>query len=1238
MALIRDTRLNLDDDRVEQCVGDLLELSGCTDVYGTFNSFTGYQLCTSATTINIDGGNNLTFEDVNAGVRTLSQLACDSRIVSNSEGSAVSFANNGADEFITFSGSDSTFISKTLNNSGDTVSVLTRDGNHGYGTINPQEKLHIENGNIFLSGNTTGSTNIRVENLYESGNTEILLKGLQGELVTENIAIPGDTKDLYPTGYDDIGQTVINSFNATANAYAHQLTQFNAFILNGQGTLRCEVYDGSGYTGTLLGTDDISVPDNNGANRNWNFTSENISLTPNQIITFKVFKVGGGTIGYGQSTGSYTYKVILNGTEQASSVWDFYARGNYYENGGAAEAELLIKRHGSDTSVDSKYYGSSRIVTDSSLYLGGGCNIIFQTDGLVDESSCAMSDVFRINASGTLEALSTGYTSLITSSSYIPNKEYVDIAVSGATSGLSFNQLQSLSTNTTFGFDGSNEFVTYTASTSNGSDVLNVYDCVLNSIISINDDGTICAKQGGVFFKGITATFNDEAVVIGESSRDGYLELKNNNVTRILLDSNDSSTSCITSNLIVDGVFCVQAPTADNSNVLEIRDNNTSLNARFTDEGRLIYGTAGNAVYNDRADTCILLHEGNKIFLGDGINSINEIYADGKYIKIHAVDGSGGVRILGDDIEIKDQNDNDLLTATNSIAWRFRIPPQMDGGMYLSSTLSSFTTLANVIGTYFASNHEGTSVSIRTNTGEQAVPTAFTNVDRVWITTLGNIGFNGSEPTDLYEVYKNPTTDRRISVNANLISVTHNQNESDFDFRKEFYVNETLIIDGETHTITGITDAFNMGITPAHSAQTSNTTYSKLDSGLRFIIKNNNGYAGFNVTNPQERLEVSGNTRVSGEIQIGDTGTTISKDGSDNLVFKDTIAGSKTLSELLPTSGIVSVGSGGNYPDLTTAIAAGEYKIRLVSDVTEPSDVTISGKTEIDLGGYELDMGLYSINDNVSTYNLTIVNGKITYAHTGATDLFIGFVTDSLQLIVEHVTIDNNSTANRAMISPHGYFNHVRVELPDQLSGGFGGSGGDTFQGEVHNAEFVGGGTSCIYAIYNAASTDRTRATNIFFEGTWGSSVAYIKDGTNIIYAGSNDTTIILGNAVGVYDRTSGGNRLTANVRASLTNFKLKSLTAWVYASLTDGQFTTSFTLGTDAKGMKFTNIYFVDSVTVNDDEVSFVNCQVGNTNGGGKTITINAAKEKTIIMATRTETDIVDNGTNTVLLGNLLF
>lgn len=1178
MALRRDTRLNLDDDRVEQCIGDLLELSGCTEVFGTFNSFTGYQLCSSATTINIDGSNNLTFEDVNAGVRTLSQLACDSRILSNSEGSAVSFANNGADEFITFSGSDSTFISKTLNNSGDTVNVVTRDGNYGYGTTNPQEKLHIESGNILLSGNTTGSTNVKIKNLYESGNTEILLKGLQSELISENIAIAGDTKDSYPTGYDDIGQTVINSFNATANAYAHKLTQFNAFILNGQGTLRCEVYDGSGYTGTLLGSVDISVPDNNGANRNWNFTSENISLTANQLITFKVFKVGGGTIGYGQSTGSYTYKVILNGTEQASSVWDFYARGDYYENGGAAEAELSIKRYGSDTSVDSKYYGNSRIVTDSSLYFGGGSNIVFQTDGLVDESSCAMTDVFRINASGTLEALSTGYTSLITSSSYIPNKEYVDIAVSGATSGISFNKLESQSTNTVLSFEGSNEYITLSASTSDDSNAFEINDSGGTQTFLIRNDGTIV------------------------------------------------------------GATKLRASTSDNSNVLEIRDNNSSLNARFTDEGRLIYGTAQNSAWDDRADTCIHLHDGQKIQLTDGANSLSEIYAEGKYIRLHATDTSGGLYLDGNDIFIRDNSANCLLVKNSAFDyWDVYTDFKVRTGYAYGLGIGSFNSFGKALGAFMSDNHEGISPAIYTNTGEQGEPNAYSAVTRVWVSTLGNIGFNGVEPTELFEVYKDASTYRRVSVNSSLTCVFHSQLESNFDFTKEFYVGEGITIDGQSHTITGITDYRFMGITPPHSAQTSNSYYEKEDYGMRFIIKNNNGYAGFNVTDPQERLEVSGNTRISGEIQISDTGTTISKDGSDNLVFKDAVAGSKTLSELLPTSGFISVGTGGNYPTLTAAIAAGNYKIRLVSDVTESNDVTISGKTEIDLSGYELDMSLYSIIDNVAGYDLTIVNGKLTYAHTGATDLFQGFVTDGLQLTVEHVTIDNNSTVDNAMISGRGYFNHVRVELPNQTSGGFGGTGGDTFTGEVHNAEIVGGGTSCIYGIYNAASSDRTRATNIYFEGTWGSSVAYIKDGTNIIYNGGSNTTLIVTYATGVYDRTS-VNRLTVNVRGALTNFSVKSMTAWAYATFSDGRFLSSFTIGTNAIGMKFTNVYFNDSVTVNDDEISFVNCQVGNTNAGSKTITINAAIEKTIIMATRTEADIVDNGTSTVLLGNLLF
>jgi hypothetical protein len=94
----------------------------------------------------------------------------------------------------------------------------------------------------------------------------------------------------------------------------------------------------------------------------------------------------------------------------------------------------------------------------------------------------------------------------------------------------------------------------------------------------------------------------------------------------------------------------------------------------------------------------------------------------------------------------------------------------------------------------------------------------------------------------------------------------------------------------------------------------------------------------------------------SGEIQLADNTVTISRDIYDNLVFEDPNAGIKTLSELLPTSGIVTVGTGGNYSDISAAITGGATNIKLVSDVTEGSDITLTADMIIDLGGYELDM------------------------------------------------------------------------------------------------------------------------------------------------------------------------------------------------------------------------------------------------------------------------------------------
>jgi len=429
MAL--DTKLNLNNFNVEQQSGDTLNLSGNTIINGIINSITGYQLSNTGTTLTKDIGNNLVLTDQIIGSKTLSELASGAtRISSNSKNSFVSFENVGNDEFVTIKGFDSNFISKSINNSGETINVLTRAGNFGLNTEVPIEKIHIENGNVLLSGNTTGTTNITLSHPNYSGSSSINLTGSigsEGTLIWTVLAEPSDTKTSYPTGFYDVGQIYLNSINGLTGNYPQSVSNFNIYLLSALGTMRCEVFDGTGYTGTLLETKDITVGTNDGGNRDFAFDTE-IDLTPNQLITFKITKVSGGTFGVGISAVAYTYSTIYDGVLGSDNV-DFYVAGYVYSGSsiGSTESLFRLKRIGElDSTEDSKYRGNSRLSTDTKLYLGGGSGVTFQVNGLVGDSQ-PMTDAFEINNNGVLKSLISGYTSLISENNDIPNIEYISL-------------------------------------------------------------------------------------------------------------------------------------------------------------------------------------------------------------------------------------------------------------------------------------------------------------------------------------------------------------------------------------------------------------------------------------------------------------------------------------------------------------------------------------------------------------------------------------------------------------------------------------------------------------------------------------------------------------------------------------------------------------------------------------------------------------------------------------------
>ncbi len=130
------------------------------------------------------------------------------------------------------------------------------------------------------------------------------------------------------------------------------------------------------------------------------------------------------------------------------------------------------------------------------------------------------------------------------------------------------------------------------------------------------------------------------------------------------------------------------------------------------------------------------------------------------------------------------------------------------------------------------------------------------------------------------------------------------------------------------------------------------------------------GYVGLGLSNPSEKLEVSGNTKISGTLNIGTlgTGTSVTNlgvDGSGNVVTSSGGA-----------SGVLGISNSGGtytyYSDFTSAIAAASAgdTIEMFADIEETTNTTV---TLID--------GI-TINGNGHTYTLNVDNSADAFTFT----------------------------------------------------------------------------------------------------------------------------------------------------------------------------------------------------------------------------------------------------------------
>ncbi len=329
---------------------------------------------------------------------------------------------------------------------------------------------------------------------------------------------------------------------------------------------------------------------------------------------------------------------------------------------------------------------------------------------------------------------------------------------------------------------------------------------------------------------------------------------------------------------------------------------------------------------------------------------------------------------------------------------------------------------------------------------------------------------------------------------------------------------------------------------------------------------------------------------------------------------------------------VTTIGTGGDYALLSTALAAGKNRLMLISNITETSNIIFSTYTEINLNSYELNIvGNYKF---IFTVKIKIYNGSITFAHsTPISGLFQEF-----DLSIDNVIITNNSTANGCYILNTGSINNCTMNLPNYSSCGIGSAINDN-QANVLNTTINGGGSSCQFAISGIQNQNNPEYKNITLTGSFDAIALYCHSIKALNYKGSTNTVVLFARtAYDVLDLT-GANRLTTRFQNLFFGAILAGGTI-SYGSA-DGKligcyFTTALTVS--ASNVSFENCTFVGGLIISGDNISIVNCKVGAVNGGTKTITVQATADKTILIGNRTEAAISDSGSNTSSNNNLLF
>lgn len=423
--------------------------------------------------------------------------------------------------------------------------------------------------------------------------------------------------------------------------------------------------------------------------------------------------------------------------------------------------------------------------------------------------------------------------------------------------------------------------------------------------------------------------------------------------------------------------------------------------------------------------------------------------------------------------------------------------------------------------------------------------------------------------------------------------------------------------------------------------------------------------------------------------QTGNSGKYLTTDGTDTSWADVSSSGGSSYFEC-------TVGaSGADYTTLGAAITAGKTRILVIDDTTETGDITLPSNCMIEgIGMEKVEIGMgdnifsLGVNDEYTFKNLTL-----SYAFTTSKTLLDN---SSKNLYMYNIHIINNSAlANTRMTydstslqTNKSEFINMKLTLPN-----YGTTGMEIRYATANNIKIYPS-TNTTYAIraigclidnvvltQNAdigTSTDimytaDSRVSNIY--SRYGCKVNLNGQITNLYLSDNGCRTYLSGNISNseilgyIYPTTNtnfsncdlqyitfaadciySGCRFrnqfncttTRNVFTGCYFYFITSLTlGGNYNAINGGICNSSSAANISVTGNKcsITQFQTTGNITISGDDNTISTCRVGaDTGSGSNTITVSSGANRTIIGMCRTDMAIVDSGTDTVGIGNVVY